>query len=350
MHALFYEELGLAKILDRKTHKPTCNEKALSTFGRNDVLLRPLTSAINQVRSLSNFEAVCRQPLDADGRLRCQYNIPGTETYRFASSSDPFGYGTNLQNLTSGDETDQDFPLPNLRKCIIPDVGYTIGEFDLAQADARVVAWEAEDETLISIFEDSSRDLHNENCETIFGSRPTSKHDIRRYYAKQGVHLTNYGGTADVLAKTLGITRKEADHFQSRWFGAHPKILKWHQRVQMQLQLHRFVENKFGYRRFYFDRVDGLLKEALAWIPQSTVAIATNLGILAVEDDPLFKKLLVQLLLQVHDSSVWQWPTIDTDKILPLMESKLTITVPYAKPLIFTAKGKLSSKSWGDCE
>lgn len=349
MHKLFYEELGQAKVLDRKTRKPTCNDQALRTFAQTDILLRPLCSAISQVRSLSNYISVCLQPTDSDGRIRCTYTIPGTETFRFASSSDPFGYGTNLQNITSGDEESQDFPLPNLRKLFLPDIGYTLGEFDLPQADARVVAFEAEDEELIELFLDPTRDLHTENAKAIFGDHVTKK-SPERQQAKAGVHLTNYGGTPPVLAKALGITVKEAERFQQRWFGAHPKIKKWHERILMQLQLHRFVENKFGYRRYYFDRIDNLLKEALAWIPQSTVGIATNLGILQVYADDELRRLLVQLLLQTHDSTTFQWPTIDTKIIVPKLISKLTVTVPYDRPLVFTPGVKMSDKSWGDCK
>ena len=42
--------------------------------------------------------------------------------------------------------------LPNVRRTIIPDPGYTIVDADLAGADAQVVAWEAGDEKLKSAF------------------------------------------------------------------------------------------------------------------------------------------------------------------------------------------------------
>lgn len=349
MATLFYEEMGQAKILNRKTGKPTLNEEALRTIEKRDIILRPLCQAILRVRSLSNSLAVCMQQLGPGNRFHCQFTIPGTETFRFASSSDPFGFGSNGQNISSGQEENNEFPLPNLRKLFIPDQGFILGEFDLPQADARVVAWEAEDEDLIALFEDPSRDLHNENCEIIFGSRPRDSSDPRRYQAKQGVHLTNYGGNAKVLAAALGITVAEAERFQSRWFSAHPNIPRWHNKINMQLATKRYVENVFGYRRFYFDRIDGILKEALAWIPQSTVAIATNLGIIAATSNEKLRKLNLQLLLQCHDSSIFQWPKLFTPVVLPELTKLLTIEVPYAKPLIFQAGVKISDISWGHC-
>lgn len=349
MKRLFYDELGQDKILDRKTHKPTLNADALETYGRHDILLRPITGAIVHQRSLRNCLSVCLQPLDSDGRFRCQYTIPGTETYRFVSSADPFGFGTNGQNISDGSRAETDWPLPNLRKCFIPDEGYVLGEFDLPQADARVVAWEAEEPTLIDLFADPSRHLHQENGEIIYGKAP-EKGTLNYYLAKQAVHLSHYGGTPPVLARTLGITVAEADSFQKRYFGVRTQIPKWHRRVELQLATKRYVENAYGYRRYYFDRLDGLLKEALAWIPQSTVAIATNLGILNITDDNSLRNARCEFLLQVHDSSVFQWPSYLTNWIKPRLRTHLTVTVPYSTPLVFEAGIKLSTKSWGDCK
>lgn len=350
MHELFYEEFGVKKILNRKTKRPTLDSDALEKIGKTNILLRFLCKTIIHLRSLYKSQGICLQQLSPrDQRFRSQYTIPGTETFRFASSTDPFGYGGNGQNISSGEERDVEWRLPNLRRFIIPNPGMNIGEFDLPQADARVVAWEAEDESLIQLFEDPTRHLHMENAEIIFGKRPLSKDDKNYYFAKQGVHLTNYGGSPQVLAMTLGITVHEAENFQNRWFGAHPKIRAWHNRVAMQLATRRYVENKFGYRRFYFDRMEGLLKEALAWIPQSTVAVCTNLAILACDEDEQLRKWGVELLMQVHDSHVQQWPKEYSGLVIPRIIQLSTISVPYSYPLILQPEAKVSDKSWGEC-
>lgn len=236
--------------------------------------------------------------------------------------------------------------LPNIRKNFIPDPGFTIFDCDLEQADAQVVAWEANDDELKAIFQDPLADLHNENTKVIFGSYPTSSNDPRRHKCKAGVHLTNYGGSARTLASTLGITTHEAERFQRTWFGAHPNIRKWHKEIELQLQTRRFIENKFGYRRTYFDRVEGLLPEALAWIPQSTVAITINHGLVAI-DEQLPE---VQLLLQVHDSLVGQYPTSIDHRIKPAIRQRLLVPIPYDDPLIIGVGIKTSTKSWGDCK
>lgn len=234
--------------------------------------------------------------------------------------------------------------LPNLRTTFTPDPGYTLFDCDLEQADAQVVAWEADDDELKAIFRDPTVDLHNENCKLIFGSYPTGSEDPRRKKTKAGVHLTNYGGNAYTLSKTLGLTVHEAGKFQAKWFSAHPGIKNWHHSVAMQLQTRRYVTNKFGYRRFYFDRVEGLLPEALAWIPQSTVGLVINHGWDNIDENLPD----VEILLQVHDSLVGQYPTPLENTLLPSIRQNLLITVPYDDPLIIGVGVATSTKSWGE--
>ncbi len=349
MHKLFYGEFNVPKILHRKTKKPTLDDQALEKIGRESLVLRPLCSAISHLRTLEKFFQFCLQQLSPDGRFRCMFTIPGTETFRRSSTRDPFGFGTNLQNVSQGDRAGSDFPLPNLRRLFIPDQGYCMGEFDLPQADARVVAWESGDTALMELFLDPTRHLHKENAKLLFGYVP-EKSDIKYYYAKQGVHLTNYGGTPPVLAKTLNITIAEAERFQNTWFSHHPPIKAWHNRTFISLSTKRSVENIFGFRRFYFDRIEGLLKEALAWIPQSTVGISTDLAMLAIEENPESRRLGIQFLQQGHDSALFQWPIWMTNYVVPYIKEKIRVTLPYKEPLVFEGGLKISTESWGDVE
>lgn len=235
--------------------------------------------------------------------------------------------------------------LPNIRKLFLPDEDYFIFDCDLEQADAQVVAWDANDEPLKTIFRDPSLDLHDENCKAIFGHYPVGRYKPLRKRTKAGVHATNYGASARTLARTLGITTHEADKFQRLWFSAHPAIKEWHHRLESELQACRTVRNAFGYKRYYFDRIEGLLPQALAWIPQSTVALCINKGMLNLDT---LKD--VQLLLQVHDSIVGQYHKSCDPDIRPLIREALLITVPYDDPLVIGVGITISDKSWGDVQ
>ena len=359
LSTLFYNDFKVkpVTVYDRATgrRRRTTNADALGTIGKREVLLAPICNAIIDTRGLGTSKSVASQELDIDGRMRCAYSPAMVETYRFNSREDAFGYGTNLQNISSGDENHEpDSPhfRPNLRKMFIPDEGFAICDHDLDQADARVVAWESNCPSLKEIFHDKSRDLHCENADIIFG-----RHDEPyRQRAKGGVHATNYGATAGVLAAALGITVHEADIFLARYFGERPEVREWHDRIRIELQTRRYVENIFGYRRFYFDRIDNLLKEALAWIPQSTVAIAVNLGILQVQEQLPW----AEFLLQVHDSAVHQYPystkpgtvpwTEDIEHKFELIRKAMEVPLPYDDPMTIPVSGKWSLESWGHCK
>jgi len=160
--------------------------------------------------------------------------------------------------------------LPNVKKMFVPDEGYTIIDADLEKADAQIVAWESGDEELKQIFREGLN-LHIENAKMIYGLshvEKSSEQGSPYHRAKQGVHLTDYGGKARRLAEVLGVTVHEAEIFQKRWFSAHPRILAWHKRIQIELKQYRKVVNPFGFERFYFDRVESIFTEALAWVPQ----------------------------------------------------------------------------------
>lgn len=255
----------------------------------------------------------------------------------------------------------QTVALPNIRRLFIPDPGYYIADCDQDRADLQVVVWEADDTDLKRQLR-KGVDIHIMNGILLEGKEPPDENELveshpeypehkQRYkrprvFAKAFVHGTNYGGKARTMGIAAGITTHRADQLQRRWFSIHPGIKGWHNRVEEQLQTRRYVENAFGYRRFYFDRIEHLLPEALAWIPQSTVAIITEQGIINLDEN----LRPVHVLLQVHDSIVFQYPKYLHPTILPQIREQLLITVPYDDPLVIPVGIKISDRSWGDCK
>lgn len=238
--------------------------------------------------------------------------------------------------------------LPNIRKLFVPDPGFIIFDADLAGADAQVVAAEANDTDLLKAFE-GGLDVHSKNATDLWGSAFTSLHEgprkRKRQECKQAVHGTNYGASPNTLSSILGWSRREAEDFQKSWFRIHPGILDWHKRVEGDLRRDRIARNKFGYRIIYFDRIDSLLPQALAWIPQSTVALTCFRGALRLEEMCPW----VQILLQVHDNLVFQVPIEYANEHAKILAA-LRNSIPYEPPLTIDWKLSKSAHSWGECE
>jgi DNA polymerase I-like protein with 3'-5' exonuclease and polymerase domains/uracil-DNA glycosylase len=348
MAEFLIDELGLKGKKGKKTKGISFDKKNVKAIGDEHILLWPFTQTIEEIRSLGVFNSTfAKAPLDMDGRMRCLYNEGGAETFRFSSSENAFYTGTNLQNIPTGDRSTT-LEMPNMRSLFIPDETMEIAEVDLAGADAQVVAWECDDEMLKAAFRAGEK-IHAVNAKALFGGNagPDGKKEPYYTWAKQGVHLTNYLGRAGTLAKTIGVTTREAELFQKRWFDIHPNIPKWHARIEAAIRTDKTVRNKFGFRRVYFERADAILSEAVAWIPQSTVAITINYAFIKLMEA---KGVPVEVLMQVHDSLVFQYPARLRDEVLQAIHPLLLTPVPYPDPLIIQLSLKVSTKSWGDCK
>lgn len=105
MQDLFYRLFNQKPVISRKTGNPTTDDSALERISAREPLLRTLCDVIRDLRSLGVFRSTFLEaPVDLDQRMRCSFNIAGTETYRFSSSENAFGSGMNLQNIPKGDD------------------------------------------------------------------------------------------------------------------------------------------------------------------------------------------------------------------------------------------------------
>jgi DNA polymerase-1 len=229
----------------------------------------------------------------------------------------------------------------------IPDPGKMLVEFDLTGADAQCVAWEAGDEVLKEAFRQGLK-IHLFNAEMMYGE-PITKTDPRYRKIKIGCHATNYGGSANTLVRKTGGTLREWKCFQDKWFKLHPAIRKWHNTTLMQLGATRTITTPWGRKCKWIGRVDIQARnEALAFSPQSTVADTINRGMMQTIRE--YRKEGVELLLQVHDSIVYQIPTERATELIPLIHRSMEVTIPYPDPLRIPLTCKTSIVSWGHME
>jgi len=348
MRRFFIDEMGCTP---RKNRKGTFSLDAEVLVEMRNVypLLCPIIDAIIELRSIGTFLSnFVTSRLDFDGRMRSDYGIAATETFRFNSAKSVRDIGGNLQNVPKGDRAKTKFKMPNVRELFIPDdPTKEIFDIDLAGADAQVVAWEADDPILKELFRKKIK-VHAVNAKDLFGGNAGPDGKKEPYYTrtKMGVHLTNYGGKPRTMAKALGIPVHEAEKFQTRWFEIHPWIRKWHEAVQRELDTYHRIRNIFGYERIYFGHNEYLLPQALAWKPQSTVAIVARKAQDIIEE----RFRLAEINMQVHDSLVFQLPILRPKGYVESLMEAINIVCPYEDPLIIPFGMKSSVRNWGECE
>lgn len=347
MKALFYDDLNQPIILHRKTRQPTLDDEALAKIGAREPLLRPLIRKIQEYRSLGVFlSTFVSAPLDIDSRMRCAFNICGTETYRLSSSENAFGSGTNLQNTPEGgDEDSSGLELPNVRRLFIPDDGFTFFDTDLSAADLRIVVRECGSRELQAML-DEGRNPYVEVAREYYKDSSITKQHPKYTRFKSFAHGTHYLGSARGLAGRIGMLVHEIERVQAWYFGKFPEIKEWQEDLKKKVRATHKVTNAFGYQRFYFDRIDDdVFRQAAAWIGQSTTAVLIN---------KIWKRFYdnlpaVQVLLQVHDSLAGQFPSHRHEELLPLMAEQAHVGIPYPEPLFIPIAFKTSRASWGEC-
>lgn len=347
MQEFFYSELNFRPVISRKTKKVTCDEEALRKLAEREPLILPVVRKILELRSLGVFlSTFVSAALDSDGRLRCSFNIAGTETYRFSSSQNAFGSGLNFQNIPKGGEDDEGLELPNIRDLYIPDPGYEFFDIDLGSADLRIVTWESDEPEMKAMLK-AGLDPYTEIAKEFYKDPTITKKDPRRQTFKSFAHGTNYLGTPKGLAERLGISVRDAERTQAWYFGRFPRIRKWQDDLKDQVTKRRMVQNVFGYRTYFFDRIEGtVFNQAAAWIPQSTVGCLINRAYVKIHH----RLPDVQVLLQVHDSLAGQYPIAMRDTLLPAILDQANIELPYAgDPLVIPVGVKTSTVSWGQC-
>ena len=348
MQTLFYEELGCKPVINKKTKAISCADEALQTLSEKESLLLPLVQNISDIRSLGVFlNTFISAPVDVDQRMRCSFNISGTETYRFSSSQNAFGSGMNLQNIPKGgDLAATGASLPNVRSLFLPDPGMEFFDIDLSAADLRIVVWEADEPDMKEMLR-AGLDPYTEIAKEFYNDPSISKKDARRQKFKSFAHGTNYLGTAKGLAGRLGLSVHEAERTQKWYFERFPKIKKNQERLIQQVKERRYVQNIFGYRFYFQGRIEGtVFNQAAAWIPQSTVACIINRGYINIWQ----RHKEIQVLLQVHDSLAGQYPIALASQSKQKILEACSITLPYADPLVVPVGIVTSTKSWGDCK
>lgn len=347
LQELFYVEFGQSPVLDKKSGNPTTNDEALHIIAAREPILRPICRAIAELRSLGVFYSTfVMGKCDIDGRMRTSFNIAGTDTLRFASRKNAFGTGINLQNVPSGGETeDAGLTLPNIRKLFIPDPGKDIFDTDLDSADLRIVAAESGCKWLMEQL-DAGRKPYVEVAKEYYHDQTITKHHKSYPVFKALCHGTHYLGTPEGMAGKIGLSVKEVERIQKWYYGLCPEIKVWQEEIKKQVAGRRYITNVFGYRFNFFDKIEGtIFNQAVAWIPQSTVACLINRCYENIHNN----LPEVDILIQVHDSLVGQYDQRDQSMKLKIID-QCQIVLPFEKPIIIPMGLVSSSQSWGHCK
>ncbi len=342
--------------IDRKTGNPTVDDIALAHLAK-PIATRPgfeEAVVIQEIRTAHKlFGTYADMPLDADGRYRCSYKPKGTKTGRLASAQTYWGTGGNHQNVP------QEF-----RETVIPDEGQFFWAIDKKGAEWVVVAYEADDPAMIEVVE-SGQSPH---VATAMRMTKLSKeaieaeHDLlktttnpkliaegreklvalgwkgfdgrcwlprtmtARQAGKKANHGLNYREGYKTFALTNGLAETEAKQFISLYTkDAYPMLPRWWERLEAILRGRaRTLRNSLGRAWTFRDLGEGVIRQAVAFIPQSTVVDITNQGLL----QGWREREVLEYMLQKHDELMGQAPLTEVNKAVLELQALATYMSP----------------------
>jgi hypothetical protein len=260
-------------------------------------------------------------------RALTQLKIAGTRSFRL-SASQLFEYGLNAQN--SDKETIDIFEAPR---------GWRIVQVDQAGAEALIVAYLTRPGKYRGLFTAGVKP-HTYLALHLFLDKFRGEHPPTRYWLQPPEVLkalpewptlsatinaskfeydigkrTGHSGNYEVGPQTfrqaalkdsegqLNLTHEQATFFLDTYKQVYPEIVEWQAETKDTVRSQRLLRNLFGYpRRFERIVTDSYLREAISWVPQSTVGCITHVAYRIVTDYIRAEGLSWRLFNNKHDS------------------------------------------------
>lgn len=345
LQEFLYGTMGLPPVwISKKGERKISTDREAMEKLSQYYIARPFINVILACRDARKKLGVLRTGVGADGRMRCTYNVCGTETGRWASSQSVWGDGTNLQNITE-----------ELRRMFVADKGMILVYLDGEQAESRSTGF-----IHGRLFDDWSYldacelgDLHTFVCTMVWedlpwtgdlkadreiAERPFYRHFTYRDMGKRGGHGTNYYGQPYTMARHLKVPKELIEHFQKKYKAAFP-FERWHRWVAEQLANDMQITTFVGRRRDFFGRPNDetTLREAIAFEPQSTVGDIINEG-----GHRVWKAFPeAQVLAQIHDAFIFQIPEDRLDLLEPMMKTFQVPVTTRGRTMIIPSEAKV---------
>lgn len=313
---LFYNKLAM-KPIRNKDGNVTANKEARDRLKDKYPKHEEIIGLVNQHADLKKQLEFLAFKQSSDGRFKASFNVGVTNTSRWSSNKNPFGEGANAQNVTE-----------RHRHIFIADPGMELCYADLRQAESNIIAHEAGDEAYIEAHE--MGDTHTYVTRLIYpegingdewtgdiekdgkiakSHRPTwddrEGHDYR-FQSKAIQHGSNLGLTPFGMAIQKRIPLHAAKDGQARYFRAFPGIRAYQADIRRHVEEQLPIMNALGISFKLFGRPwdEHTVKQGLAIKPQSTVGHVIAIGVYRI-----WRELAeVQLLAQVHDAILFQFP------------------------------------------
>lgn len=257
--------------------------------------------------------------MDSDGRLRAGFHLHTVSSGRLSSSGK-----LNMQQLPRDDKT--------VKNCIRPvDPDYVIFSQDLATAEMYYAAALSGDKNLAQVFASGAADFHGAIAKMTFGlaceiAEVKTLHPDLRQASKAISFGILYGAGAAKVAKTAGISYREAEDIIKQYFSRFRQLKDWISNVQDEIKANGYIYSAFGRKRrvpnvFSVDDYEQghALRSAMNFTVQSVASDINLMAAMDAHDEFKAGKARAEIFALVHDSIVGQCHKDDVDKVREIL-------------------------------
>lgn len=332
-----------------KTNTAQINRAVLEHYQDTNELARLLLEWSDKEKVISTFISGMSSKL-IDGRLHTSYKQHATKTGRLSSSQ------PNLQQIPRG---------TMIRDCFLADEGCSFVVADYDQVELRCVAYLAQDETMIEVFQ-QGLDIHAEAAAAMLQIPIEQVTPEQRAMGKTQNFGTLYGAGPDKIATVAGVNLKRAEEFIELYYERFAGLSAWKVRVLKEARANGQVGTSVPYtiippvgrrRRLpdLFSMDFGKRMRAERQVVNSIVqGFAGYVNKLAVID--LTENLYTttgHIVLNVHDEIVVQAPDEHAEKIKEILTATMEGVRYEGEPILgsvpLTAEAGIA-KRWSEAK
>lgn len=302
-----------------------------------------------------------------------QLKLAGTGSFRLASSK-LFDFGVNAQNCDK-----------SVLDIVCAPPGWSIVQVDQAGAEALVVAYLTRPGRYRNLFLNGVK-AHTYVALQLFLDKFRGEHPRERYWlvdpavlkqypefkkladlikfskfeydiGKRTGHASNYRMGPNTFREqclkesegTLILDVEQARYFLDTYKQLFPEIVEWQNEIEAQIRSTRTLRNLFGFpRRFERHITDGYIREAISWIPQSTVGCITHRAYRETFDYANGTNRVWRMFNNKHDSFAMLVPDGDIECAAHCMSRALNQELVGRDGEVFRMKSEVQvGKNWG---
>ncbi len=329
LQQILFDKMGFPVVSKTPTGQPSTGESVLQELA----LTYPFPGWILEYRSLSKLKSTYTDKLPQQvnpitGRVHTSYNQTITATGRL-SSSDP-----NLQNIPIRTDAGR-----AIRKAFVAPRGYKIVAIDYSQIELRIMAHLSGDRNLQAAFHDD-HDIHKATAAEVFGVKFDDVTADQRRRAKAINFGLIYGMSAFGLAKQIGSSREEAQHYMDVYFQRYPGVKFYMESTRKHAEKTGYVETLRG-RRLYLPDINSknhaykmaAERTAINAPMQGTAADIIKQAMLDVSQWLKESKTDAKMIMQVHDELVFEVKSEQAQQIAKKLEDLMNNAYPLKVPV-----------------